>query len=140
MSSGYFVFIAVHVLPVSAQNTIRATASTSSQFGKNQSYFAIHYIRQKPSRALALGAQPQNLLKSVITEGACMAVAGIIAGGSLGYLLARFVGSYVLDIRMPGLIPVILSAFTLLLAAVVASFLPAARAARIDAMQAPRSE
>jgi putative ABC transport system permease protein len=43
-------------------------------------------------------------------------------------------------VKMPGALPVFLSAFVLLTAAVVASWLPAARAARIDVIQALRFE
>ena len=89
---------------------------------------------------LALGAQPRNLLTSVISQGAMMAAAGIVAGAVLGYALARIASSYVTDLRMPSVLPVVASAFVLLAAAVVASVLPAARAARIDVQQALRSE
>jgi predicted permease len=89
---------------------------------------------------LALGAQPRNLLTRVIAEGAVMAVIGIFAGAVFGYVLARLAASYVVDMRMPSLVPVVASATVLLAAAVVASVLPAARAARIDVTQALRSE
>ncbi len=89
---------------------------------------------------LALGAQPRNLLTSVIADGAVMAAVGIVAGALCGYAIARLASSYIVDVRMPGVAPVIASAGVLLLAAVVASFLPAARAARIDVMEALRSE
>jgi putative ABC transport system permease protein len=89
---------------------------------------------------LALGSPPQRLLAGVIVEGAIMAIAGVVAGAAAGYLLARFAGSYFLDVRMPSAVPVIGSAFLLLAAAVVASALPAARAARVDVMQALRSD
>jgi putative ABC transport system permease protein len=89
---------------------------------------------------LALGSPPQRLLAGVIVEGAIMAIAGVVAGAGGGYLLARFAGSYFLDVRMPSALPVIGSAFILLAAAVVASALPAARAARVDVMQALRSD
>jgi predicted permease len=89
---------------------------------------------------LALGSQPRNLLSGVIAEGAVMAAAGVLAGAALGFVAARLAGSYFLDVKMPGALPVILSAFVLLTAAVVASALPAARAARIDVIQALRSE
>jgi predicted permease len=89
---------------------------------------------------LALGSQPQHLLKGVIAEGAVMAVAGILAGAAFGYVAARLAGSYFIEVKMPGALPVILSAFVLLAAAVVASWLPAARAARIDVIQALRAE
>ena len=89
---------------------------------------------------LALGAQPRHLLTSVIAQGAMMAALGIVAGALCGYALARLASSYFADMRMPGVVPVMASAGVLLAAAVVASFLPAARAARIDVIQALRSE
>jgi putative ABC transport system permease protein len=89
---------------------------------------------------LALGSQPGHLLKGVIAEGAVMAAAGVLAGAAFGFVAARLAGSYFLDVKMPGVLPVVLSAFLLLTAAVVASWLPAARAARIDVIQALRFE
>jgi putative ABC transport system permease protein len=89
---------------------------------------------------LALGSPPRRLLAGVIVEGAIMAAAGVVAGAAGGYLLARFAGSYFLDVRMPSAQPVIASALILLAAAVVASALPAARAARINVMEALRSD
>jgi len=89
---------------------------------------------------LALGSQPGHLLKGVIAEGAVMAAAGVLAGTAFGFVAARLAGSYFLDVKMPGVLPVVLSAFLLLTAAVVASWLPAARAARIDVIQALRFE
>jgi putative ABC transport system permease protein len=89
---------------------------------------------------LALGAQPRNLLTSVIADGAVMAGVGIVAGAVCGYAIARLARSYIVDVRMPDIAPVVASAVVLLLAAVVASFLPAARAARIDVTEALRSE
>src|SRR6266436_3793320 len=89
---------------------------------------------------LALGSQPQRLLKGVVVEGAVMAMAGVLAGAAFGYVAARLAGSYFFEVKMPGALPVTLSAFVLLAAAVVASWLPAARAARIDVIQALHSE
>ena len=89
---------------------------------------------------LALGSQPKHLLRSVVAEGAVMAAVGVVAGAAFGLLVARVAGSYFGDLKMPGALPVIVSAFVLLGAAVVASMLPAARAARVDVMQALRSE
>jgi ABC-type antimicrobial peptide transport system permease subunit len=89
---------------------------------------------------LALGSQPWHLLRGVIAEGAVMAAAGVLAGAAFGFVAARLAGSYFLDVKMPGALPVVLSALVLLAAAVVASWLPAARAARIDVMQALRAD
>ena len=89
---------------------------------------------------LALGAQPGNLLTSVIREGALMAALGVVAGAACGFALARVAGTYIQDLQMPSAMPVVASAFVLLAAAVIASVLPAARAARVDVIQALRSE
>jgi len=89
---------------------------------------------------LALGSQPQRLFKDVITEGAAMAAAGIIAGAVFGFVLARVAHSYFTDVSMPGVFPAAASAFALLTVAVVASMLPAARAASVDVIQALRTE
>jgi putative ABC transport system permease protein len=89
---------------------------------------------------LALGSQPGNLLRGVVTEGVVMAAVGVVAGAAFGLVVVRVAGSYFGDLKMPGAWPAIVSAFVLLGAAVVASMLPAARAARVDVMQALRSE
>src|SRR5580698_708054 len=89
---------------------------------------------------LALGSQPRDLLRGVITEGVVMAAAGVIAGAAFGFVMARLASSYFLDMKMPGAMPVVISALVLLTAAVVASSVPAVRAARIDVMKALRAE
>jgi len=89
---------------------------------------------------LALGSEPQRLFKDVIAEGAAMASAGIVAGALFGFVLARVARSYFADVTMPGFFPVAAAALVLLTVAVVASMLPAARAARVDVIQALRAE
>jgi hypothetical protein len=89
---------------------------------------------------LAVGSQPRNLLGGVIAEGAGMACAGLAVGLVSGYGLATMAGSYLPDLKMPGMLPVAGAAFILLLAAVIGSVIPAARAAQVDVLQALRTE
>ncbi len=89
---------------------------------------------------LAVGSQPQRLLMRVIAEGAVMAVGGLAVGVACGFGLAQLAGSFLGDLKMPGVLPVAGSALILLLAAVIASAIPAARAARVDVIQALRTE
>jgi ABC-type antimicrobial peptide transport system permease subunit len=89
---------------------------------------------------LALGSEPQRLLRSVIQEGAVMAALGVLAGAAFGFAVARLAGSFFTEMKMPGALPVAISALLLMTVAVVASLLPAARAARVDVMEALRSE
>jgi predicted permease len=89
---------------------------------------------------LAVGSQPRNLLMRVIAEGATMAIAGLALGFGCGFWLAQLAGSLLGGLKMPDFLPVAGSALVLLLAAVTASAIPAARAARIDVIQALRTE
>lgn len=92
---------------------------------------------------LAMGAQPRHLLTGVIVQGALMAAAGVIAGAAGGIALLRLGGSYFPELRnveLPAVWLVGASAAVLLTAAVVASMVPAARAARVDAIQALRAD
>jgi predicted permease len=89
---------------------------------------------------LAIGSEPRHLLQSVLTQGGVIAAAGIVAGAAAGYALARLAGSYLDTIRIPGPLVIIGSAAVLLCAALTASVLPALRAARVDVLQALRSE
>jgi ABC-type antimicrobial peptide transport system permease subunit len=69
-----------------------------------------------------------------------MAAAGIVAGAACGFVLARVARSYLVDVTMPAVFPAAASAFVLLTVAVIASMLPAARAARVDVIQALHTE
>jgi hypothetical protein len=89
---------------------------------------------------LALGSQPRDLFKDVLAEGAAMAAAGIVAGAIFGFVLARVARRYFADVTMPGVLAVAVSAFVLLAVALAASTLPARRAARVDVIQALRTE
>ena len=89
---------------------------------------------------LAVGSQPRNLLLRVIAEGVAMAAAGLAIGFGCGFWLAQLAGTFLGELKMPGALPVAVSALVLLIAAVTASAIPAMRAARVDVMQALRAE
>jgi ABC-type antimicrobial peptide transport system permease subunit len=69
-----------------------------------------------------------------------MASLGVLAGAALGFAMARVGARYFADLRMPGALPIIVSAALLMIVAIVASMLPAARAARVNAVEALRAE
>ena len=89
---------------------------------------------------LAVGSAPRHLVTDVLRQGLVIALAGIVAGAAGGFALAQLAGSYFEVVRMPGALPLAGSALVLLIAAVVASVLPAARAARVDVIQVLRAE
>jgi putative ABC transport system permease protein len=89
---------------------------------------------------LAIGSTPTHLLVRVLREGATIGIGGIVAGAIGGVLLSRIVGSFVPDVQMPGLVPIAGAALVLVVAAIVASVTPAARASRVDVVCALRAE
>jgi putative ABC transport system permease protein len=89
---------------------------------------------------LAIGSTPSALLARVLKEGAAIGVSGIVAGVVLGFALARVVGSYITEVEIPGAVPIAAAAAVLVAAAVIASFVPAARASRVDVISALRAE
>jgi len=89
---------------------------------------------------LALGAHPRRILTNVLIEGTVIAVIGVAAGAVVGFAFTRLLGGYVQDVRLPGMLPLIGSVGVIISATVIASALPAARAARVDVMQALRSD
>ena len=89
---------------------------------------------------LAIGSTPGDLMARVLREGAGIVVVGVAAGTVGGYVLARLAQSYVVDVPLPGALPTVGAAALLIGAAVLAALIPAARASRVDVVQALRSE
>jgi predicted permease len=89
---------------------------------------------------LAIGSTPRRLLMGVLSEGALIVALGIVAGTAGGYAFGHVAASYLDNVHLPGALPVVGSAAVLFGAAVVASLMPAARASRVDVLQALRSE
>jgi len=89
---------------------------------------------------LAVGSTPRQLLAQVLSEGALIAAIGIVAGAAGGYALGRVAAGHVESLRLPSSLAMLGAAVVLMCAAVAASLLPAARASRVDVVQALRSE
>ena len=89
---------------------------------------------------LAIGSAPRHLLTRVLGEGVVIAVTGIVAGVLGGLLLTRLVNAYITEVTIPGALTIVAAAAVLAAAAIGASLMPAARASRVDVMQALRSD
>ncbi len=89
---------------------------------------------------LAIGSQPWSILTGVLAEGAVMSGLGVVVGAAGGFALARVVGSYIQSVQLPSAWPLIGSAAVLVVAAILGALLPAARAARVDVVQALRAD
>jgi putative ABC transport system permease protein len=89
---------------------------------------------------LAIGSTPRHLLLRVLAEGTSTVAIGIVAGAVGGYAFSRVAASYLGQIGLPGAVPLVGAAGVLIGAALAASLMPAARASRVDLVQALRSE
>ena len=89
---------------------------------------------------LAVGSSPRHLLTRVLLEGLAMVGLGLLAGTVGGYAFAGLAASTHVGVQLPGALPLVAAAAVLTAAAVLASLMPAARAARVDVLHALRSE
>jgi predicted permease len=89
---------------------------------------------------LAVGSSPGQLIARVLSEGLAIAAFGIGAGAAAGLGLERLSRGFFENVQVPGALPATIAATVLFCAASVASLMPAARASRVDVLQALRSE
>jgi predicted permease len=89
---------------------------------------------------LAIGSEPRHLLARVLREGAIIAGIGVTLGVVGGFVLARLAGGFLSEVTLPGAVPLLGAGAVLVAAAVLASLVPASRAARVDVMQALRTD
>jgi hypothetical protein len=88
---------------------------------------------------LAIGSTPYQLLIRVLSEGAAIVSIGIVAGAVFGYAVASLASSYFGSLQTPGPGTLLAAAAVLIVAAIGASMWPAARASRVDVLQALRT-
>jgi predicted permease len=102
--------------------------------------FTVAQRTQEFGLRMALGAQRSRVITLVLKEGALLAVIGALIGLGGAYLVGRAMQSTLfgvgaLDVRAFGAVAVLL-----LVAALLACFLPALRASRVEPMVALRNE
>jgi ABC-type antimicrobial peptide transport system permease subunit len=89
---------------------------------------------------MALGARRSDILRIVLSEAGLIVVAGVGAGLMGSLVLTRFLQTLLFDIKPTD--PLTFGTLTILLAgvALLASFIPARKASRIDPLVALRHE
>ena len=89
---------------------------------------------------IALGASQRNIVSLVVRQGMTLALFGVMIGLAAAFLLSRLIQSMLFGVGATD--PTTFVGISLLLAmiALLASYLPAQRAARIDPLISLRSE
>ena len=89
---------------------------------------------------LAIGAQPADVLRLVLRQGTALAVLGAALGAAAALALTRYVQSFLFEVRPGDPLTIAAVAILLITVALVASYIPARRAAKVDPMVALRYE
>jgi putative ABC transport system permease protein len=89
---------------------------------------------------MALGATRQNVVKMVLRQGVVLALAGVGIGLAISFALARVIVSLLFDVRPTDWISFSVATLVLLCAAILASYVPARRATKVDPLVALRYE
>lgn len=107
-------------------------------------YGVISYSVQQRTRELgvrmALGADPSKLRNMVIGQGMTLAAAGLVLGIGGAFWLTRFLASFLFGVTARDPIAFIVTPLVLSAVALLAVWIPARRATRVDPMTALRLE
>jgi predicted permease len=105
-------------------------------------YGVISYLvtqrRQEIGVRIALGAQTSDVLRLVLREGAALGITGVAIGGIAAMALTRFLSGLLFGVSPTDPVAFGTVAVGLVAVALLASFIPARRAARIDPMSTLR--
>ncbi len=102
--------------------------------------YSVQQRTQEIGIRMALGAESKTVRAMVILQGMRLALVGVAIGVAAAFGLARFMGSFLFGVRPwdPAafiIVPIVLSAVAL-----IAAWVPALRASRVDPMEALRHE
>lgn len=89
---------------------------------------------------MAIGAQRSDVVRMVLGEGSRLAIAGVVIGMIAAYWSARLLTTFLYGVRTTDFSAFAGSAIWLFGVALVATYVPAVRAARVDPATALRSE
>jgi ABC-type antimicrobial peptide transport system permease subunit len=89
---------------------------------------------------IALGARTGEIVKLILREAVVLVVIGIVAGLPAVLVVARFAATLLFDLSPTDPLSLALAALVMLAVAILAAYLPARRATRIDPLMALRYE
>jgi predicted permease len=145
LSDLYLSSIEDHMAPLTAD--ARTTARLSVVFGTVTLalaaiglYGVLAYgVARRSSEIairMAMGARSSGIITMILRETAGLVIAGLLAGGALAYVASRMIASRLYGVTPDDPATLGLAAGVLVLAALLAAYLPARRASRVDPMTA----
>jgi putative ABC transport system permease protein len=89
---------------------------------------------------MALGAQASDVLRMVIWQGMRLALIGVVLGGAVGLVLTRVMKNLLFEVSATDPATFAIIALLLIVVALIASYIPARRATKVDPLVALRNE
>jgi predicted permease len=102
--------------------------------------YSVTQRTQEMGVRMALGAAPRDLLRLILAGGARLAALGIGSGIIAALVLTRFMSSMLFGVRPADPLTFVAVSLLLLVVVLLASYVPARRAAKVDPMVALRYE
>jgi putative ABC transport system permease protein len=102
--------------------------------------YSVAERRHEVGVRMALGATSGEIVKLVIGEGMVLTAIGVVSGVAAGIGLTRFLGSLLYNVKPLDVTILASVAIVLSVVALIATYIPARRASRIDPMAALRFE
>ena len=102
--------------------------------------YSVSRRRNEIGIRMALGAEPERVIALVLRHVAVIITVGLIVGAAAAVGTGRFINALLFNLAATDRTMIAITAVTLAVAAAVAGYLPARRAARIDPMAALRDE
>ena len=100
--------------------------------------YSVSQRRRELGIRLALGARQQDVRNMVVRQGVLLALAGVVIGLAAAFALARLVTNLLFGVPATDPLTFVVIPIVLLVVAVLATYLPAWRASRVDPVEALR--
>lgn len=100
--------------------------------------YSVAQRRHEMAIRLALGAEHGDILRLVVRQGLLLAIAGIIVGLIAALLMTRLMAGLLYDIGARDVLTFVLAPLIFLVVAVLASYIPARRATKLNPVEALR--
>ena len=102
--------------------------------------YSVQQRTQELGIRMALGAQASNIRNMVIRQGMVLAIIGVVIGIGGAFWLTRFLASFLFGVKAWDPTAFIVTPILLSAVALLAVWIPARRATRVDPMTALRLE